>query len=156
MKKLMKVIITVLSTLLLNSCQKESAIDANGQISPMIAKDLLFEKLDQATYDTDLDMLKYGGEKINKEMDEILKKDIKNKKVKSYQEFYARKEKMGNKDFEKRFKNKIKYAKAFKNLMIKYPELETKKLEFMQFFISNRRYKISAEQSYNLIKQNKS
>ncbi len=135
------------------SCSKDSMVDSKGEISTKLLTDPLFEKIDLAFYDVELNLLKYKGEKINQKLAADIKEDLKNRKIKSFKEFYELQAKAGQNDYEKRIKANLKFSIIQQELFKKYPELVSNKKEFTEFFMKNRKHTISPEIKYEYYKK---
>jgi hypothetical protein len=136
------------------SCVQDSMVN-NGEISRRILLDPTFENLDKAYYDVELNLLKYQNEKADENMIKAIKVDVKNRKIKSYDEFCERFEKAGKKNFKERFKANLRYSKYQFDMYKKYPEFAENKRKFITFFMANRKHKVSTDDQLEYLSNNK-
>ena len=152
-KTLMFLVICVLFQF--QSCQNdESIIDSKGEISSKIIDDPLFEELDLAFYEVNVNLLTYRNEKIDKVKMSKIREDVKNKKIKSFDDYFSQKEKAGSKDAKKRMLAQIKFNICQEKIFKKYPELKNKKMEFASFFLKNSKHKIPTSEIIQAYKNN--
>lgn len=137
------------------ACSRKEMIDKNGEISNELKKDPLFESMDKA-YSLHLaDMMKYPRDKINPTANKKIKRDLQLNKFKNVTDYAKAKEKAGYIDFEQRIRNLITFKAAEERLFQKYPELKSNKKKFYKYFLKNKRYVISNENTKELLLQRK-
>jgi DNA repair exonuclease SbcCD nuclease subunit len=143
----MRLLSTLLMLTILTSCMNEPTNDKsiiqNGIVSIKLLEDQLFKDYDKAFLEDMKLSYEYRNEVVNIKAKEEIKLKIKNKTIKSFNEWILAMEKAGHKNFKTRYLKSLKVKITRDKLFEEYPELKENLKIFTTFFVKNSSFQVN-------------